>query len=336
MKKLISFILSLMLIFTFFVMPSSAQTSPTEWVEGTGDTRVQFSSEGTKIYLDEGISLVYFKEMVNLRDFTIKIKLNTPIYTRAWGYWMLTIGGNGKYFGGKGYQNKVFLYSSNDYHLNLHTEMLHGGTFLFIDPIVSITSFTEDIANNDLIIRGKQFGNQYQIYINDNEGCFLYSIPADYNFVEALNGEGCLGFGGMVHQDLPDVYGKDSFNIVVKEINGVPMTGKEEVVIYKPKTTNNSSTTSSNNVISTNSDNTSNISSTTSGNTNEETNSVVSTEGKNTTTENKIVNNKKNNKKNNKLLLIGIGVFLLILNIVFIVLLLKKNSSKSKNKEISS
>ena len=39
------------------------------------------------------------------------------------------------------------------------------------------------------------------------------------NFVEDLNGQGCLGFGGCINPNMSEGYEQGSFNIVVKEIS---------------------------------------------------------------------------------------------------------------------
>ena len=236
MKKIFSILLALVLVFVLCIMPASAETNSSEWKKGTGPAEIDFSDEGTKIVLEEGLSFYYFKNQVNVRDFTVKLKLNTPNYEGDpdWGYWAMLIGGDGKFSGSSARQNFVLFVPRGEANIRVDSRILSSGIGGAIEPKSKM--LTENVKEYDLTIQGKQVDDDtYSLIFNNGAMVYEYSIPENMNFVEDLNGQGCLGFGGCINPNMSEGYEQGSFNIVVKEINGVAMNGKNP-----PASSNNS------------------------------------------------------------------------------------------------
>lgn len=342
MKKLISFVLSLTLIFTIFVMPSSAETSVKDWAKAEGSHGIFFDEEGTKITLSNALNFYYYKNQVNVTDFTITIKLNA-LNVNNWGAWIITIG-SGKYSGtSNGYTNVIFLRPKSDGTLAVQPALLYGAG---LDNSTKI--FKGDYKNNYITIRGKKVNdNTYSLDFNNGELYYEYSIPENQNYIENLgNGMGYLGFGSY-GQSIEFSNSIDSpYNIVVKEINGVKMNVKNSssssnsssVVNSGIGNTSNdktSNTTSSNN----NSSNlNSNISSEITESTNSGTTGTITEEPIPNTNNNSDKNNKSANEeksKNNNIILIVIGSLVMIPFIVIaIIIISKKKSAKASVQDV--
>ena len=115
MKKILAVFVALVLVFALCAMPASAETKASEWKKGTGPVGIDFSDEGTKILIDEGVNLYYYQNLVNVKDFTVKFKVNAPDYSDHGCYVALTIGGNGKYTGAQGAQNFIVMWIRDDH-----------------------------------------------------------------------------------------------------------------------------------------------------------------------------------------------------------------------------
>ena len=227
MKKVLSVFVALILVLAVFAMPASAETKASEWKKGTGPVGIDFSDEGTKILIDEGVNLYYYQKMVNVKDFTVKFKVNAPDYSNQGCYVAITVGGNGKYTSAQGAQNFIIMWIRDD-HLCIDPQILHSGK----GGITQGSSrFFLDMATEDVVLHATQVdATTYQLDFNDGACVFKYDIPENLNFVEDLNGEGALGFGGSIGSAQSEKCEFGDWNILIKEINGVKMNGKNEPV----------------------------------------------------------------------------------------------------------
>ena len=243
----------------------------------------------------------------------------------------MTIGGVGEYIDRENAQNFVQLIPKSKNSLQVDSQILHaakGGIYHLPFTV------NANISSNDLIIQGKLVDeNNYQLIFNNGVGIFKYNIPADNNFIEDVNGLGCLGFGAIVNK--PDEIDNKIVSIVVKEINGVAMTGKESVVSTSPtSSTNTTSNTISDKTNATTSNNSSDKNPTTSdknpttitssdntditaGGVNSEVTNVTSKKSNDVKTD-------KNPSQNNEVILIVLGLMLLITNIIIACIILIK------------
>lgn len=252
MKKILSVFIALVLVFALCAMPASAETNKSEWKKGAGAATFNFSDEGTKITLEEGTSFIRYQKKVNIRDFTIKVVFNAPEDFWNWGWFAITIGGSGEHSsGGAKAQNNIVIFPRGVGNICINPQVLHNGQST-ITP--QSRTYQNDFIGTELTIRFQKVEDYiYSITIND-DFTYNYSIPENFDWVEDVNGEGCVGFGGTVDLGMSSGHPDGAFNILVKEIAGTKMNGQ-------PISANdNSNSDSSNNNTNTgNSDSDSNI-----------------------------------------------------------------------------
>ena len=227
MKKILSIFVALVLVFALCAMPASAETKASDWKKGTGPAKINYSDEGTTITIDEGVNLYYYQPKINLKDFTVKVRFNAPTYDVQWGYFALTIGGPGKFSGIQESQNFIVMWVRGDNALCINPQILHNGQ-AGITPESSM--LYTDLKDKDITIHATMVDEYtYQLDFNDGEMVYKYCIPENLNFIEDVNGEGCIAFGGCINQGASEGHPEGSFNVVVKEINGVKMNGQPVV-----------------------------------------------------------------------------------------------------------
>ena len=224
MKKILSVFVALVLVFALCAMPASAETKTSEWKKGTGPATKEITANGTVVKLEQGVSLWYYQNQIDITDFEVVLKLNAPEY-REWGWFAMTIGGTGKYTGGQGCQNFLVLIPRGENNLCINPQVLHSGQGGIVPQ--STTTY-DDIANEDLKLHFKKVNDStYSVEINDHQ-TFEYLIPENFDWTSDLNGKGCLGFGGCINPGEENEFEEGAVNIVVKSINGVAMTGTED------------------------------------------------------------------------------------------------------------
>ncbi len=251
MKKILSVFIALVLVFALCAMPASAETNKSEWKKGAGAATFNFSDEGTKITLEEGTSFIRYQKKVNLRDFTIKVVFNAPEDFWKWGWFAITIGGSGEHSsGGAKAQNNIVIFPRGVGDICINPQVLHNGQST-ITP--QSRQYQNDFIGTELTIRFQKVDDYiYSITIND-DFTYNYSIPENFDWVEDVNGEGCVGFGGTIDLGMSEGHPDGAFNILVKEIAGTKMNGQ-------PISENDNSNSDSNNNTDTgNSDSDSNI-----------------------------------------------------------------------------
>jgi hypothetical protein len=141
---------------------------------------------------------------------------------------------------------------------------------------------------------------------SDGGGFDMDSIPENMNFVEDLNGQGCLGFGGCINPNMSEGYEQGSFNIVVKEINGVAMNGKNP-----PESSNNSNGA-------------------TNGNTTEDSDLIVGDSIDTTDTNNATTEESVNTLLISFIICSGVLLLAVVVAVVVIIILKKKNKVLSR------
>lgn len=225
MKKLLSIVLALVLVFALCAMPASAETNSSEWKRTSGPGKINFTDEGTKISLDQGVTFCHYQKQINIRDFTAKIKINAPTYDEEF-YALMTIGGNGKYTDAGGAQSFILFWVRGD-HVCVQAQILHRGFGGLKDQS---HNFFLDLATEDITIHGKKITDtKYSLEFNGSD-YWEFEVPENFNFVEDVNGQGCIGFGGSIGEKQATEHEVGAYNVIVKEINGVKMNGKDEPV----------------------------------------------------------------------------------------------------------
>ena len=71
MKKIITILLAVVLVFSLCAMPTSAASAKSEWKKMTGPGKLEFNEQGVKCVFDEGLTFFkYTKQMVDCKNFS--------------------------------------------------------------------------------------------------------------------------------------------------------------------------------------------------------------------------------------------------------------------------
>ena len=234
MKKIISVLVAVVLVFSLCAMPISAATDKSEWKKMSGPGKIELNEQGVKCVFDVGLTFFkYTKQMINVKNFTCTFIPHFNESSSA--YFGITLNAS-KNYAGTGTQGLFLLirvYQQGT--VNVEGQILHQ------DP--SSANLTDPKSTNiqvdttkPLVIKGVDNGNgTYTVSFEGGTGEYTFEIPENFKFTEDANGEGYFSFGGTMNIGEED----DQRGMTVVSINGIDLSGN------KPEPESSSKPTSS-------------------------------------------------------------------------------------------
>ena len=235
MKKIISVLVAVVLVFSLCAMPISAATDKSEWKKMSGPGKIELNEQGVKCVFDVGLTFFkYTKQMINVKNFTCTF---IPHFNKSSSaYFGITLNAS-KNYAGTGSQGLFLLirvYQQGT--VNVEGQILHQ------DP--SSANLTDPKSTNiqvdttkPLVIKGVDNGNgTYTVSFEGGTGEYTFEIPENFQFTEDANGEGYFSFGGTMNVGEED----DQRGMTVVSINGIDLSGN------KPEPESSSKQTTSN------------------------------------------------------------------------------------------
>lgn len=229
MKKIITILLAVVLVFSLCAMPTSAATSKSDWQKMTGPGKILLTEEGIKCQLEDGQTFFkYTKETFNVLDFTCTF---IPHYTeKANSFFTVMLNGCKGYTGAGAQGLFLVMRIKEDGKVNMNGQILHTGYHLTEPKYKDLAVDT----SKPLVLKGKDNGNgTYTVSFEGSPDEYTFDIPENYQFTKDLNGQGYFTFGGSLDEgDAPRA-------ITVVSVNGVDFSGN------KPEPESSSKPTSS-------------------------------------------------------------------------------------------
>ncbi len=236
MKKIISVLVAVVLVFSLCAMPISAATDKSEWKKMSGPGKIELNEQGVKCVFDVGLTFFkYTKQMINVKNFTCTFIPHFNESSSA--YFGITLNAS-KNYAGTGTQGLFLLirvYQQGT--VNVEGQILHQ------DP--SSANLTDPKSTNiqvdttkPLVLKGVDNGNgTYTVSFEGGTGEYTFEIPENFQFTEDANGEGYFSFGGTMNIGEED----DQRGMTVVSVNGIDLSGNQPEPESSSKPTSNGS-----------------------------------------------------------------------------------------------
>ena len=193
LKKLFLTAISVIVLTAAFVMPSSAFTRQSEWLQMTGGASFAATEQGAVVKNSDALSLwQYTKNTIDLNNFSATFTLEQKDYwvDMTSGYYHAITLTNKK--GMSGYGLFLLMEPMNESTLRLEGQILNHGLLLSPTYVIFDVDTTQPIT-----IRGTMTDNEhYKLTIDgDSRNEYLFEIPTNYPFHTDLDGQAYFAIG---------------------------------------------------------------------------------------------------------------------------------------------
>lgn len=228
MKKTIGILVSfLILLNTCLVFSVSAESTKKDWGTMTGPADFSITSEGAEMEAIDGVSFFkYTKEMIDLNDFSCTFTLDPDEWCTGHEglhqyYYAITLVDKAIHGGSRGFFFLLMPLSSRS--LRVEGQILNTGYLLQPTYFEFNVDTTTDLVMHGRILKGKGTDglDQYELSFDNCEQKYVFDIPVNYQFHLETGGKAFFSMGAGAN-------GHDNQKMIVKKVNGIDMSGKEE------------------------------------------------------------------------------------------------------------
>lgn len=246
MKKIISVLVAIVIVFSLCAMPTSAATAKSEWKKMAGPGKMELNEQGVKCVFDVGLTFFkYTKQMIDVKNFTCTY---IPHFNESSSAYFGVTLNTSQGYAGTGSQGLFLLmriYEQGT--VNVEGQILHQDpkSANLTDP--KSTNIKVD-TTKPLVLKGVDNGNgTYTVSFEGGTGEYTFEIPENFQFTEDANGQGYFTFGGTMNEGEEG----DQRAMTVVSVNGIDLSGNqpEPESSSKPTSSGSDSTTDDGGII---------------------------------------------------------------------------------------